>query len=223
MRFSIVAFVANGEDSIEEQTKVCLDGLWSFVSEGHFEVKNIISINLFLLSEDNNDFYEQRRRVDSCLPEEIKTKIPLAYLAQAPADGKKVSIEVHYLPELDGSEIVSKNLDGHNYMVLTKKSGEKLLIANGISAQNSSHNILEDSEWVFTAMERILLSEGLNFDNIFRQWNYIEDITAVDMDGEVENQHYQIFNNVRSKYYSNVEFKNGYPAATGIGTKAAGW
>jgi len=30
-------------------------------------------------------------------------------------------------------------------------------------------------------------------------------------------QHYQIFNDVRSKYYETTDFENGYPAATGIG------
>ncbi len=222
MRLSIVAFVANGEDSIEKQTNGCVEQLYAFISKGDIELKNIISINLFLLSENSGDFYKQRSKVDACLPEEIRTQIPLAYLAQAPADGKKVSMEVHLIPSLNGSEIVSKSIEGHNYMVVTKTSGEKLVIANGINAKNSSHSILEDSEWVFAVMERILQSEGLNFGSIFRQWNYIEEITAVDMDGEIENQHYQIFNNVRSKYYSKAEFTSGYPAATGIGTLSGG-
>jgi enamine deaminase RidA (YjgF/YER057c/UK114 family) len=107
-------------------------------------------------------------------------------------------------------------------LLVTKDPDEKLVIANGIEAGRQNHEIPEDSERVFGIMERILLSEGMNFSNIFRQWNYIEDITHVEKESEITSQHYQVFNNIRSKYYAKADFHQGYPSATGIGTRAGG-
>jgi enamine deaminase RidA (YjgF/YER057c/UK114 family) len=67
-----------------------------------------------------------------------------------------------------------------------------------------------------------LEAEGMTFSNIIRQWNYIEQITGnVGKNGKVS-QHYQIFNDVRSKYYGLSNFASGYPAATGIGMDFGG-
>lgn len=219
MKLSIVAFEANGEDSIEKQTKCCVDQLMDFVSNEAIDLSNIIALNFFLLADSNVKYHEQKSIVGSLLPEALSSQIPIAYLAQAPACGKKISVEVHLIPNLKDADITFKSIDGNAYLSISNKLGEKLVIANGINTGRSNHNILEDSEYVFSIMEQILLAEGLSFSSIFRQWNYIEDITSIE--GQ-DNQHYQQFNNVRSKYYEKADFMNGYPAATGIGTIAGG-
>ena len=38
----------------------------------------------------------------------------------------------------------------------------------------------------------------------------------------LEGQHYQLFNDARSRFYDDCSWSNGYPAATGIGTQAGG-
>ena len=42
------------------------------------------------------------------------------------------------------------------------------------------------------------------------------------MDYSGQNQHYQVFNDVRTEFYSKCKFKHGYPAATGIGMACGG-
>lgn len=219
MKLSIVAFEANGEDSIEKQTNCCIDQLMDFVSGESINFSNIIALNFFLLADSNEKYLEQKEIVGGLLPDELSTKIPIAYLAQAPACGKKISVEVHLIPKLKDADIAFKKIDGNAYLSISNKLGEKLVIANGINTSSPKHNILEDSEYVFSIMEQILLAEGLSFSNIFRQWNYIEEITSKE---GPDKQHYQQFNNVRSKYYAKADFENGYPAATGIGTVAGG-
>jgi hypothetical protein len=67
-------------------------------------------------------------------------------------------------------------------------------------------------------MSEILRAEGVEINDIVRQWNYIERITHMDANG----QHYQLFNDARSNFYNKCQWTNGYPAATGIGTQAGG-
>lgn len=68
-------------------------------------------------------------------------------------------------------------------------------------------------------LECILNREKFPVGSIVRQWNYIDGITAFDNNGD---QHYQMFNNARSEFYLSDTWKNGYPAATGIGTRGGG-
>jgi enamine deaminase RidA (YjgF/YER057c/UK114 family) len=83
-------------------------------------------------------------------------------------------------------------------------------------------NILFRSETAFRQIHQILTEEGMEFSDIIRQWNYIEQITETLDEHNSPSQHYQIFNDVRSKYYQLSDFKNGFPAATGIGMDFGG-
>ncbi|MFH0758254.1 MAG: hypothetical protein V2B15_13285 [Bacteroidota bacterium] len=222
MKLSIVAFEIQEVGTREEQAEDCIRQLNEFISKGGCGISNIIALNFFLSATDVTAFEDQKKLLADCLPDTIKNVIPVAYLAQAPANGAMVSAEMHYLPDIEGVTITSKNMAGINYLAIEGKGGDKWVVANGICTGKKKHQIAEDSDWVFGVMETILQSEGLDFSNIFRQWNYIEGITTVELKENAENQHYQLFNNVRSKYYATSEFVNGYPAATGIGTMAGG-
>ena len=221
MKLSVLAFEANAGDTLEEQTEDCLVQLNAFISNATYTHNNIIAINFFIAA-DNNDLYgDLAGRVAGCLPDHMRTSVPVACLAQAPANGALVSTEVYFITNLENAEVVRKNENGNLYLVIRNNKGEKLVIANGIGKDIENGNITEEAEEVFKLMERILHNEGLDFCHIFRQWNYIEGITEVETD-ESESQHYQQFNNVRSNYYSRADFTQGYPAATGIGTRAGG-
>jgi len=67
-------------------------------------------------------------------------------------------------------------------------------------------------------MKAILVSEGMSFNNIVRQWNYIGKII------EEKNglRNWQIFDDVRSKYYKKYRSISGYPVTTGIGMMLGG-
>jgi enamine deaminase RidA (YjgF/YER057c/UK114 family) len=221
MKLSVVAFEANVGKTVEEQASDCLDQLNAFISEASFTLRNIASINFFLSADNAELYHDLRQRVMKCLPDQVRSGVPVACLAQAPANGAFVSAEVYCVTNLGDAEVTPKSKDGYLYLVIQKGRGEKLVIANGIGQDNGRKGITGDAEKVFGVMERILRAEGLDFSHIFRQWNYIEDITIVESD-ESKSQHYQQFNNVRSNYYSRSDFGQGYPAATGIGIRAGG-
>jgi enamine deaminase RidA (YjgF/YER057c/UK114 family) len=221
MKLSVIAFEANAGVTVEEQTEDCLVQMNAFISNSSYTQKNIIAVNFFIAAHNTVSYRDLAGKVVSCIPDEMRTSIPVACLAQAPANGAFVSTEVYFISNHGDAEVVRKSENGNLYLVIRNKKGEKLVIANGIGKDIENRSITEEAEEVFKLMERILHNEGLDFNHIFRQWNYIEGITNVDADDR-ESQHYQQFNNVRSDYYSRADFSGGYPAATGIGTSAGG-
>jgi enamine deaminase RidA (YjgF/YER057c/UK114 family) len=83
-------------------------------------------------------------------------------------------------------------------------------------------NILQQSTTTFEQLQHILTEEKMEFSDVIRQWNYIEKIIETDHTSNLKSQHYQVFNDVRSKYYQHANFGNGFPAATGIGMDYGG-
>jgi len=222
MRLAIISFEARNGKTFKDQTINCIEQLTEYFDDSSSIFKSTVALNFFIPAENNKEYYLQKEEILSCLPPDIKAGIPLAYLAQAPANKSKISLEVHYIPEPDTVRLIPKSESGIVYLVAKDDTGKKLVFASGISPEKSFSDTIKDTEWVFGVMEKMLTKEGLDFSCIFRQWNYIEGIVEMDQRECMECQHYQLFNDVRSKYYSTAEFRNGYPAATGIGTRAGG-
>lgn len=222
MKVSLAAIEAKEGKTLQAQWSNCLDQLENFLADKAYSFENVVALNLFLFARNPEEYEASCEAIKSLLLPELSGEIPIAFLAQPPASGNQVSVEVHYIEDLSDAKVHSRIAKGFKYRVISNHSGEKLVIANGIAPSETDLTIEEQAEQVFLTMERILDQEGLAFNQIYRQWNYIENITMVDSDKKSGNQHYQQFNNVRTKYYSKADFKSGYPAATGIGTLAGG-
>ena len=124
-------------------------------------------------------------------------------------------MEIHsYLPYDD--EVLYREYEGKPYIVIENSDG-RFLYSGGWQADLCTDIYTQSCE-VFRQMKGLLDKEGFPVSAIVRQWNYIERITAFDGD----DQHYQMFNNARSCFYSAVNWKDGYPAATGIGSSCGG-
>lgn len=180
----------------------------------------VISTTVFLNVLNNRDYYTYKEVVSRAFESHIREGSSISYICQPPANGDQIAIELHLLND-QGMELERLSLSGVSY-VRTKLAGS----LNGVYVSGiyfSYENGIEDAyESAFSTMASILEKEGLSFNNIVRQWNYIEQILQVVKEGGVGRQNYQVFNDVRSKYYGRVEFNHGYPAATGIGCIAGG-
>jgi enamine deaminase RidA (YjgF/YER057c/UK114 family) len=75
-----------------------------------------------------------------------------------------------------------------------------------------------DAENAFQTLGELFSLTGFSYRDIVRQWNYIEDIVGY----REGHQNYQVFNDIRSKYYKDHFRETGYPAATGIGMISGG-
>ena len=140
-------------------------------------------------------------------------------VAQSPICGNDVVLELICARASEGIDVYYKSLSGLSYTVVEQDSF-KTVHAEGLTGA-PGESILESSERAFKIAMRILEEEGLSIHHIIRQWNYIENIARV-KGIEKEHQNYQVFNDVRSRYYDKGTFENGYPAATGIGMTTGG-
>ncbi|MGC9341271.1 MAG: hypothetical protein ACP5E3_01075, partial [Bacteroidales bacterium] len=221
MKISVTGFEIIEGNHAAEQAENFMSLFDGFIQQRSLKSEYIIAINFFIFTANNEAYQQHIQELKKQLPEYIRNNIPLTILAHAPASGKKISAELWYIED-PGDVIFSNRITGGNIYRVIQAGKEKLVISGGIESNTRAGNISEAAEKVFQCMDEILIAEGLNFSNIIRQWNYIENITAVDKDDGHSYQHYQQFNNIRSQYYDGTAFKYGYPAATGIGIKSGG-
>lgn len=173
---------------------------------------------VFFGTPTNNTEYVTRRAI---LCNEIQQLYSdhqpiLSYVSQPSLNGR-LTLEVHSYQADENDTITYLPNDGFPYITLENADG-RFLFAGGFHSDIENFNIQQQSVEIFRLISEVLHKEGFPIENIIRQWNYIEQITGFDG----IDQHYQMFNNVRSNFYNQATWNTGYPAATGIGTNLGG-
>ena len=177
----------------------------------------ILRLSFFGTPIDNKQYVERkmilrekiRRHYGNCEP-------ALSYVSQPPMNAPLI-MEVHsYVPDAN-DRITFRHYQGVPYVVLENLDG-RFLYAGGFQGDVIHFGIEAQSDESFRMLGEVLRLEGFPMNQIIRQWNYIERITAM----EGNDQHYQALNNSRSEFYRKTEWTNGYPAATGIGANLGG-
>ena len=159
----------------------------------------------------------ERFKIAEALFEKFGDRSPVfSYVAQPPL-GSTLVVETQSVvqPVELSFRFVS---DDVRYAVVEGARG-KAVFTGGLVPMDFGATIGEQSREVLANLGAVLRKEGLAVSDISRQWNYIPRITHVGRDG---GQHYQAFNDARTEFYSGVEWTEGYPAATGIGTTFGG-
>ena len=170
----------------------------------------VLSVVFFIDSTSSRTFLEDEKEIlDECRSFFGQALPMVTCVAQKPI-GVSLTAEVLYLA---GDGTVEYDED---YLII-RSGRQKELITKGIRFLSEGDTALQ-SKAVFRRIGEILAAEGLKTNEIVRQWNYIENITGV----KAGVQNYQMFNDARSAFYSEVEWTDGYPAATGIGCAAGG-
>lgn len=167
-----------------------------------------IRILFFADAKSNEEYLALRLMMLQMCREFFGAEQPLlALVAQSPLRCT-LAAEVTYIEKSNAEKLVRHE----DYVTI----GDEILSAGICSDLAESIDCQADA--IFERVGAILAAEGCAVDDITRQWNYIERITALSDSG----QHYQLFNDARSRFYSQAEWLNGYPAATGIGTHSGG-
>ncbi len=178
--------------------------------------ETIVRLVFFGNPADNAEYAAQLATINARVAERFGDKCPaVTYVAQKPLQGQ-FKMETTALDRNAGGDIDVKYGEA-NYLVLTDLTGKELVVG-GIVADDLSADAITQSDNVFGRLRRIMDAEGFPVNSIARQWNYVEGIT--EFDGE--RQHYQDFNDARSRFYATTSWPSGYPAATGIGTRMGG-
>ena len=166
-----------------------------------------LRIIFFGHTENNQKYATQLSEIEKSVNEHFNQKPMVAYVAQAPLCST-LAAEVMSVTESDFNRSVFHD----DYIRIDDE-----ILSGGLHA-TLSQSIDAQAEEIFARMSEILRAEGVEINDIVRQWNYIERITHMDANG----QHYQLFNDARSSFYNQCQWTNGYPAATGIGAQAGG-
>lgn len=168
-----------------------------------------LRVVIFGAPKSNDEYLKQRQQIEQAYREAYpaESRPMVAYVAHAPMDATLVA-EVTYWEQTPKS--IEYNDD---YIVIDND----YILSGGLSSDIKLHTG-HQADNIFKRVAEIFSAEGVSPANIVRQWNYIERITDITLDG----QNYQLFNDSRSRFYNSCEWPNGYPAATGIGTQFGG-
>jgi len=214
------SIVPKAGESFPEQVQSCIDQLSSFIyPEG--QPRYFITQQTFFISAKSREEYEERsyhirRQLSLGCGENLPAT---SIVAQSPVMGSEVVLELICTKATKGKKVIYKTNSGVNYTVVEHESFKEVHGTGMMGDQGDT--IQESSEKAFTIARKILEDEGLSLNHIIRQWNYIESIADIG-DSDRGDQNYQVFNDVRTKYYNTGTFKFGYPAATGIGMNTGG-
>jgi enamine deaminase RidA (YjgF/YER057c/UK114 family) len=210
---------ASGTD-FKEQARSCVEQLQNFI---HREqgIHLFITQQTFFIKARTREEYESRAAI---IREQLQTycgtNLPAtSIVAQSPSCNMDVVLELICAKAVEGKKVTYKSLSGVQYTVIDYH-GYKTVHCAGLMG-HVGDTITQASERAFELASAILKLEGLSIRNIIRQWNYIEKIAYVD-EAQDTPQNYQDFNDVRARYYDQVRFDHGYPAATGIGQDTGG-
>lgn len=213
------SIVPTAGKSFPEQVQSCIDQLSAFIyPEG--QTRYFITQQTFFISAETREVYEER---SAYILEQLSLSGTLqpatSIVAQNPVKGSEVVLELICSKTNGEKKVLYKTCEGINYTVV-QYPAFKVVHATGLMGDRGD-TIQQSAEKAFQQATRILKEEGLSIHHIIRQWNYVENIAHVeDVDKALQN--YQVFNDVRTQYYNMGIFKNGYPAATGIGMNTGG-
>ena len=198
----------NGCAAVDNQVWNCMEQLRK-INSG----KRIFKLNFFADITSKENYGQLQSMLNKLVAEQFETPVICALIAQPPLTCRILVEAFYFDPELWKQEYIDSE---HGSSMLFKRENARVLIGNVQSDFPAGCRL--NSETAFISFGKLLNRAGLTFGSVVRQWNYIENITGFDED----KQRYQEFNNVRAGFYGEHFYRNGFPAATGIGMNRGG-
>ena len=207
-------------DSFSEQVDNCIDQLSGFIFPESVTGFYVAQQTFFISARTRTEYDDRSFLIKNKVAEICGVNLPAtSIVAQRPESGSELVLELICTRASETKKVHYKTSSDLNYTVVDH-GDFKVVHATGLMG-GQHDSIRESAEKAFLKATAILSEEGLSIHHIIRQWNYVEDIARVE-DPDRTLQNYQVFNDVRSRFYDNGIFKHGYPAATGIGMTTGG-
>jgi len=182
----------------------------------------VLSQTFFTRAEDTHDYFRKKKLGTSILQKFYHSAIPAtSFVGQHPEGETQVSLDAILCSHREAGKIYHKTCEGIPYTVMDSPTLTEIYVG-GLANHPDQSNTPAQYREAFDSLKKILKNEEMAFSDIVRQWNYIENFLEVSPSEEGMRQNYQIFNDVRSLFYGETEFKTGYPASTGIGMSTGG-
>jgi len=194
--------------SFSESLVGCLDKL-----ESYYNGNLLLGVIFFIDSDSDEAYFEKKKRIWDALNQR---KLTMPFNVQAQSSNSTLSFEIWTDDSAEKMEYLS--LADMRYTRVTSSKG-KSVWGIGITSNEVDLPLTDQIEFSFETVLQILEKEGMTLADIVRQWNYIPGILNIRNKDGKQLQNYQVFNEIRQKYYSANVFSDGYPAATGIGTR----
>lgn len=175
--------------------------------------ENIISITFFGICF-NNIYHLTLKKIKEVVYTTLNRYIPITFIPEHTVNDKNLYAEIWEINSKKSVLKLNKSLNDVHYLHIIDELYEMICI-EGIPSYNNSLPLPQQCTEIFKNIKSILNKHQFTIDDIIRQWNYIGNITGHNKQNE---QIYQIYNNARAEFYKEVQWPNGYPAATGIGT-----
>jgi enamine deaminase RidA (YjgF/YER057c/UK114 family) len=208
------SIVESGKDGpFAEELNQCLNSL-DQGAEPNFQLYRLV---FFVHVDSSIEYVGYYRQVAESVQDRWGDSSPVfSVIAQSPLGGCKIRIEAAWI-----NCVVTVNR-----LAINKKRVVELIFPDGVREvwaalsgdMEADYGVFDSANAAFENMIGILKSVGLTFNQVVRQWNYIPGILQYSHFQKQLSQNYQLFNEVRSYYYSIYRTKDGFPAATGIGT-----
>ncbi len=198
----------DGRQSMERQLDDCLSRL-DEIDSG----KRLFKLNFFADTPTEPGYRELQAMILRKAGARFGDGVICSLIAQPPLTCRILAEASFYDPSEWTSELIRCN---HGSAMLFHRSGARVLAGHVQSQRHAEPQ--ENAEVAFGAFQDLLTQGGVPVRSVIRQWNYIEHIT-----GRVSGrQTYQVFNDVRARFYGNHFEGTGFPAATGIGMSRGG-
>jgi len=201
-------FSAQENISFTKGLNECLDILKSYYNN-----HNVLGVIFFIDSCSDMEYFEIKNEIQKSLDHK---EFMMPFNVQAQSCNSIVSLEIWIDDYAEKTEYLT--IDDTRYTRSTSPLG-KSIWGIGISSKKQHLQLVDQIEFAFETVHQILKNEGLDFADIVRQWNYVPNIINIQTIDGKSLQNYQVFNEIRQKYYSTNVFIDGFPAATGIGTR----
>lgn len=203
-------YVTGQGNSFEEQLK---DLFFAYKPHG-----TPVRLVIFGNPADNAEYLAHLDIIGKYMPEIFGNNLPVfSYVAQAPLEHNHIEMETFEIGPGSGCQFYYRSRGDIPYLVLETSETRELYLG-GVKSGVAASGIGDQADIIFSRILEIFNLEKMPVSSIVRQWNYIEGITMTDGG----RQHYQEFNDARSRFYNTVRWENSYPAATGIGTSCGG-
>jgi enamine deaminase RidA (YjgF/YER057c/UK114 family) len=199
--------------NLEEEYFQCLRHINDICLSGFTPLK----LNFFTDVPDFESLLTVRSDIVRNVEKSFTSASPVINVTSHPPEKPwKVVVEGTFIKS--GTVKITRKKTGTIPYIILESDPYKEIWAAGISTFKDAEDTSKAAIDAFSMMVTILENENMSLNNIVRQWNYIGNIL------DVRNgfQNYQIFNDIRGKYYKKYRNDSGFPAATGVGMRHGG-
>jgi hypothetical protein len=194
------------------------DCIQSLISLTKDTASDLFKLVVFHDPESETDYLNRKNYVSTALRKYFPGKCPtFVLIGQVPEIPYKVSFEAAFVGKGD-FQVFYRSSGDHPYVVF-ESPGYKELWSSGLRGTVNGASNEEIALSSFEEAQKVLAAEGMSFNQVVRQWNYVGGILQKSPVNGTNMQNYQIFNEVRHSVYQQFRTIKGFPAATGIGDK----